>query len=215
MKTLSKLGRQYGTDKIDSHSYLPIYERYFAPIRDRKIRFLEIGFGGYGEVNDGGASARMLQDYFTHPKTEIVVTDIYTKNLKPGDEFTFKQGSQTDKDFMKSLGSFDVAIDDGSHMSEDIIITFETMFPLMNDGGIYIIEDSQTSYFENYSPRRRSMEYFKALSDGLNYNEIRRTNYTPTYFDKNIFAIHFYHNLIIIIKGDNTETSNIVKNIYV
>ena len=56
------------------------------------------------------------------------------------------------------------------------------------------------------------MEFFKKLADGLNYNEISRKGYIPTYFDKHIFSIHFYHNLVIILKGDNTEPSNITHN---
>lgn len=208
--SLTELGKMYGTDKIGSHTYLPIYEQYFDPIRDKKIRLLEIGYGGYANPDAGGESARMFADYFS--EGEIVVTDIYPKNLKPNDRFIFKQGSQTDLLLMQGLGNFDIVIDDGSHNSSDVIISFCGLFPLLNDGGIYIVEDTQTSYWPECSPNMKSMEYFKSLCDGLNYNEVRRQGYQPTYFDQNIFAIHFYHNLIIVLKGDNTEPSNVVHN---
>lgn len=65
------------------------------------------------------------------------------------------------------FGPYDVIIDDGSHLNSDVIKTFELMFPLLNDGGIYIIEDTvcyksknhtdnkfpdHLSYFINYIP---------------------------------------------------------------
>ncbi len=38
--------------------------------------------------------------------------------------------------------SFDIIIDDGSHMNRDVIKSFELLFPLLNDNGIYIVEDT-------------------------------------------------------------------------
>lgn len=52
------------------------------------------------------------------------------------------------------------------------------------------------------------MNFFKALTDCLNFAEIPRTDYEPTSFDKTIVAIHFYHNLVFIEKGRNDEGSN-------
>lgn len=210
MNSLTDIGRWHGTDKINGHTYLPIYENYLDPIRHDKIRLLEIGYGGYESPDSGGEGARMFREYFTNPETEIVVMDIYPKNLKPEDQITFVQGSQTDPEFLQSLGEFDVIVDDGSHMSQHIIFTFSILFNQLKPGGIYIIEDTQTSYWKDYSPNMPATEYFKSLTDGLNYREVRRTGYKPTYFDEHIFSIHFYHNLIIMIKGDNTEPSNIV-----
>lgn len=214
METLTDLALKHGTDKFGGgHSYTCIYEMYLDPIRDKEIRLLEIGYGGYENPDCGGESARMWADYFKNGK--IIVTDIYPKNLKPGDRFTFKQGSQTDEKFMTSLGRFSICLDDGSHISKDMIASFEIMFPLLEDGGIYIIEDVQTSYFKEYNHEGlpTTMGYFKGLTDGLNHAEIRdRPNYVPTYFERNIFSIHYYHNLIIIMKGENMEPSNIVRN---
>jgi hypothetical protein len=213
MDELTELCIKHLSDKFGSHTYTPIYSQYFEPIRNEKLRLLEIGYGGYGDPNQGGESARLWAEYF--PNSEIVVTDIYPKNIAKNERFVFKQGNQTDEIFMKSLGKFDIIIDDGSHVSDDIIKTFEFMFFQLNMGGIYIIEDTQTAYWQNFShPYRRTTDYFKVLTDGLNYNEIKSTGYMPTYLDRFIFAIHFYHNLIIIFKGDNTEPSNVVKNQY-
>ncbi len=56
------------------------------------------------------------------------------------------------------------------------------------------------------------MNFFKGLADSLNYEEIIRPGYIPTYFDKNIVFMHFYHNLIFIYKGKNNEGSHYLIN---
>lgn len=55
-----------------------------------------------------------------------------------------------------------------------------------------------------------SMNFLKRLADGLNYEEFTVDEYVPTYFDRNIISIHFYHNLAFIYKGDNNEGSNML-----
>ncbi|GAB1543920.1 hypothetical protein NUACC21_65960 [Scytonema sp. NUACC21] len=39
-----------------------------------------------------------------------------------------------------------------------------------------------------------------------------KPGYSPSYFDKHIVAIHFYHNLVILYKGNNDEESPIMEN---
>jgi hypothetical protein len=91
----------------------------------------------------------------------------------------------------------------------------------MNQNGIYAIEDLQTSYWEaidghpwdgsqDLAAPNTSMNFLKRLSDGLNYQEFKQGDYTPSYFDQNIISIHFYHNLAFIYKGPNDEGSNII-----
>lgn len=46
----------------------------------------------------------------------------------------------------------------------------------------------------------------------MNYEEFLNPGYTPSYFDKNIVSLHFYHNLVIVYKGDNSEGSNFIEN---
>jgi hypothetical protein len=57
-----------------------------------------------------------------------------------------------------------------------------------------------------------SMNYFKTLVDGLNYEEFTLGEYAPTYFDRHITSMHFYHNLVFIYKGQNNEGSNLYGN---
>lgn len=45
---------------------------------------------------------------------------------------------------LSELGTFDLIIDDGSHKYEDIIGTFEVLWPKVLDAGFYVIEDWRT-----------------------------------------------------------------------
>ena len=74
-------------------------------------------------------------------------------------------------------GEFDIIIDDGSHMQNDIINTFEFLFNKVKPGGIYIVEDMHTSYWKSfqggYKGKNTSVEYFKTLIDYINFYHIR------------------------------------------
>jgi len=204
--TLTELARKYGTDKIDCHTYTPIYERYFADLEPKLV--FEIGVGGYGDPNQGGASLRMWRDYFM--SAEILSLDIYPKDIDE-ERITIYQGSQTDESLMSFILNGlepDIIIDDGSHVCEHVITTFEILFPYLRDGGWYVIEDTQTSYLpELKGAGLTTMQYFMQLADNINYKE-RIGEHKATYLDENIFTIHFYHNLIFVQKGNNTEESN-------
>ena len=55
-------------------------------------------------------------------------------------------GDATNNNVINSIiekyGNFDIILDDGSHKNKDVIKSFELLFPLMNDGGLYIVEDT-------------------------------------------------------------------------
>ena len=219
---LRKLALAYGTDKEGQHFYAKHYQDHFSHLRLRKLNLLEIGIGGYEHPDGGGASLRMWKAYF--PKANIVGIDIFDKSFHDDKRIKTHIGSQTDPVFLKNLvtkiSAFDIIIDDGSHVSNDVIASFKILFPLLATGGIYVIEDLQTSYWEETAsqedvgpyvfPHLTSMNFLKTLVDGLNYEEFASDDYSPTYFDKNITSIHFYHNLVFIYKGDNREGSNIL-----
>ena len=218
---LDKLGKIYRTDKIGSHYYTTIYRLHLKKMKFRKINLLEIGVGGYENPNDGGNSLRMWKKYF--PFGKIFSLDIYDKSALQENRIKIFQGSQVDSDFLdkvtNEIGKIDIIIDDGSHINEHVIETFKLLFPRLNDGGIYIIEDTQTSYWndfggdsENLNNPKTMMNFFKSLTDSLNNKEFVIANYQQSYFDKKIVSMHFYHNLIFIYKGNNDEESNFVFN---
>lgn len=134
---LNRLASLYKTDKWNVHWYTQHYQRHFQPIRKKKLNILEIGVGGYENPTTGGESLHMWAAYF--PNSFVYSIDIYKKELNLGPRVKIFQGSQTDERFLKGLydrmGSLDIVIDDGSHISQDVIQTFRQLFPLLKEGG--------------------------------------------------------------------------------
>jgi len=218
---LNKLGEIYQTEKIVGHLYMPHYKLHLKKFKFRRINLLEIGVGGYEKPNEGGNSLRMWKKYF--PFGKIFSIDIYEKSYLQEKRIKIIKGSQIDKFFLakvtNEIGRIDIIIDDGSHINEHVIETFKMLFPKLNDGGIYVVEDTQTSYWkkfggdsEDLNNPKTIMNFFKSLTDGLNNKEFINPNYQQSYFDMKIVSMHFYHNLIFIYKGSNDEESNIVVN---
>jgi hypothetical protein len=50
-------------------------------------------------------------------------------------------------DFTSPRYSVLLIVDDGSHIPNHQIVSFNKLFPLLEDGGVYVIEDVETSYW--------------------------------------------------------------------
>ena len=214
---LTSLARIYGTDKWGLHFYTPHYQSHFAPFRNKKILLLEIGVGGHEVPTEGGKSLRMWKQYFHNANINSI--DIFDKSALQEKRIRIFKGSQVDKDFLhqliKNIGNPDIIIDDGSHVNEHVIETFKIMFPLLNDGGIYVVEDTQTSYWPSFGGDETNLNnpstllnFFKSLTDCLNSQEYQLQEQSSSYFNKKIISMHFYHNMVFIYKGNNNEISN-------
>lgn len=202
---LSQLALKHGSDKYGHHSYTPIYERYFEPIRNQNLTLFELGIGGYHYPNRGGASLKMWYEYF--PNALIIGVDIYEKAGLNNDRTQVFRAGQDNPEFFnrltKEVGSPDIIIDDASHINRLTIKSFEILFPLLKSGGIYVVEDCHTSYWEeNYGGStdllngKTTVNYFKDLTDDVNYNHI--PGYEPKL--REIEAIHFWEKMIFILK---------------
>jgi hypothetical protein len=234
---LKKLLPLYSS-KWNPHLFGQHYQEHFAPLKNKKLKILEIGVGGYEDPSSGGASLKMWKQYF--PNSMIYGMDIVDKSALEEDRIKIFQGSQDDEGFLKKVvaktGKFDIIIDDGSHWNDHVIKTFKILFPELNDGGIYVVEDTHTSYipsYENWSKfcrddvaphwaeyggsldlydQKTMMNFFKRLVDCLSHQEFIHPGYTPNYFDQHIVGINFYRNQVFIHKGDNTDPGNVVEN---
>jgi len=218
---LTLLAKLYKTDKTGSHWYTPHYMNHLRKFKNKNVKLLEIGVGGYENPKIGGHSLRMWKKYFAFGK--IYAIDIYDKSAIQENRIKIYQGSQIDREFLEKItdeiGLFDIIIDDGSHLNEHIIESFKILFPKLKDGGVYAVEDIQTSYWDDYggdaknlNNPKTAMNFLKSLTDCINHQEIPDENYNETYYDKKIVSIHFYHNLVFIQKGNNDEKSNVVKD---
>jgi len=212
MGQLSDLAVKHGTDKWNHHWYTEHYEKTLQHLKEKQFNLLEIGIGGYEFPDRGGASLNMWAEFF--PYAKVVGFDYYDKSKiarLPGVKTV--QGDQSSENDLNKLwqsyGPFDVIIDDGSHLTAHQIRSFEVLFPLMPDGGIYIIEDTETSYWKDYGgnlvldiiEKKTCIGYFMNKLHEMMY----RTNGMPKHepFTDIIESIQFYNNIIIIRKGYN------------
>lgn len=150
-------------------NYFSEYDFHFRDFQEKHIRLLEIGV-------QGGGSLSMWQIYF--PKASIVGIDIDTTCKKfERENVKVYIGDQEDTDFLitvnKKEGPFDIIIDDGGHTMKQQITTFKTLFPKLNDGGIYVIEDLHTSYWGEFGgkiKRKNTMiGVLKDMIDDMHY----------------------------------------------
>ena len=210
---LASLAILLKTDKY-SHDYVIHYQRHFQPVRHLPLNLLEIGVGGYDDPKQGGQSLRMWKSYF--PNANIYAIDLYDKSALQEPRIHIFQGSQADPDFLKrvagEIGRLDIVIDDGSHVNEHVIVSFQTLFPLLADNGIYAIEDLHTAYLPNFGGshdldcQSTSIAMCKRLIDGLNWEQI--PDHEPSCFDRQITSLHYYPKLAIIYKGINKQRFN-------
>jgi len=179
-------------------SYFPVYEKYFFPLRDRKIKVLEIG------VENGG-SLQMWRQYF-HPDSEIIGIDINPacrQFEQPG--IRIHIGDQSDMHFLRSVidqeKEFDIIIDDGGHHVYHQIISFEILYP--HTKSIYLCEDTGTSYQSIYGGGLKRhgtfIEMSKSLVDQL--YSFESSEIQKTYFSLNTLGIYFYRSIVVFEKG--------------
>lgn len=150
-------------------SYLDVYSRLFVPYKSAQVRILEVG------VMNGG-TLDVLAAYFPNA-TEIVGVDIDPRC--GGLTFTDPRIRVVVGD-IKTIaidGWFDIIIDDGSHISEDVIKTFAFCFPMLQLGGLYVIEDLHASYWQGWGgglhTPASSMSFLKRLVDYINIEHWR------------------------------------------
>ncbi len=137
---LDVVGALEGTDKsssvASSWDYLRHYETLFAPWRDSPINLLEIGV-------DTGSSLNVWRAYFS--AAQIVGIDINPACARfAGDRVAIEIGSQEDPAFLHRVCSKyppTIIIDDGSHLAHHIVYSFKNLFPMLQPGGMYVVED--------------------------------------------------------------------------
>jgi hypothetical protein len=199
---LKELMKQYGTDKLDPHNYDSDYVWHFQSLRDKKLIILEIGIGGYGNYNLGGESLQVWRDYF--PFAEIHGLDIERKNLSFGDRVHIWRGDQNDPKFLinliKNIGNPDIIIDDGSHVQDHIFTSFFTLFPLLQEGGIYVIEDLATSYSLPYGGDPNEPPTIRLIQGLIDIIHWQWSGREPNPILKMVKSVHVSKELVFIYK---------------
>lgn len=178
MKTLDEIMVACESDKASvftrtfakPHDYCRHLEIFFEPLRDKGIKFAEIGCGG-------GESMRAWLQFFE--KAHIWGIDIVhstnpwnTPGTKVHDRYTFVAGDQSDPNFWAQFfpehGDYwDVVVEDGGHAANQVITTFNSVWPHIKSGGLFVCEDLACSYSPIFLPAgwQSPMEMLKLRLD--------------------------------------------------
>jgi len=126
------------------HRYTKLYDNYFNDLRYEQLHLIEMG------VADG-TSMRMWLTYFQNGKVfgldnrnikenKYLVKQIATKR------FNFTKGNQGSGKKLQAIinkadGILNIVIDDCCHRSEERLFSLNFLWPYLQSGGIYIIEN--------------------------------------------------------------------------
>jgi len=160
MKTLNEIYLNYKSpeghgDKGTAHTYIDEYEKLLDQYRENST-VLEIGICQ-------GESLKMWNEYFINSEVYgIDITDYYIKDLINENKYNIIIGDASSNDILNQLNdlTFDVIIDDGSHLINDQINSFNILKNRMNSKGIYIIEDvnNLNSTIERYKELHNNID---------------------------------------------------------
>ena len=188
--------------------YLPLYDRYLAQYRGTSVRMLEIG------VYKGG-SLHLWREYLG-PKAVIFGIDINPDCAAVnGIDGQVRIGSQADAAFLtrvvQEMGGIDIVLDDGSHMGRHIRASLNTLFPLLADDGLYLIEDTHTAYSRRYDgrfSRHNFMRLLGRLTDDMHHwyhTGGQRIEATADH----LLGLHIHDSLVVMEKGRKTRPAQI------
>jgi hypothetical protein len=181
------------TDKVSDKwaSYLAYYDALFLPLRDAPVRLLEIGVQNGGSLDTWSRYFAAGQLFvgcdidekckalaYVDPRVKIVVGDA--------------NGQSTFDCILAQSPRYDIIIDDGSHVSFDILTSFVNYFALLDPGGIYVIEDAHCLYIDQYGGgllnETGAYAFFKRLADVVNFqfwgDVVSIHDYLRTFFGK-------------------------------
>lgn len=157
---LCEIAYKYGTDKCPQlkHTYTPYYHKIWDKKRLNIKKVVELGIGYYKGIEkiktkydkglnryyQAGASLYTWRDFF--PNAQIIGIDIRQETMFKDDRIkTFVCDAQKKEELVKLINKIgndiDIFIDDGSHKTNDQILTCKIIMPLLKNHVTYIIED--------------------------------------------------------------------------
>jgi hypothetical protein len=212
------------SDKLTNHGYQRIYPWFLSHFKTTDVNLLEIG------VADS-ESLKLWKNYFE--KVNLYAIDILPLIISDV-KVNFSQLDQSSErellEFANNLKvKFDIIIDDGSHVPDHQMLTLLNLWETLKDGGVYIIEDIETSYwgksfiygykFNSYKRNPIvilldviSFINFKFLTDQRKI-KLEKSIYNELF--KSIEMITFGHNCIVLTKKDQNSFSNFYNETYI
>jgi hypothetical protein len=196
------------SDKLAHHGYQRIYPWFLGHFVDRDVDLLEIGI-------HKTESLRLWKGYFK--KIRLCGIDRDEIPFSDNDVRVFQVDQSKTEDlrrFRDIVGNrFDIIIDDGSHVPSHQILTLKELWVLLRPGGVYVIEDIETSYWKSselygysFDSRKENVVRFTSqLIDEVN-SEFRRTGDAKrnrrSALANEVEIVAFAYNCVVIVKKD-------------
>ncbi|MCP4308803.1 MAG: class I SAM-dependent methyltransferase [bacterium] len=160
--------------------YNEVYESYFEPLRNQKLKMLELGIHRGGSLDAWEAyfgSARIvgldIKDVYTAaPDGKVVYSEGEPVPRTFGPRVRTVKGSQADHQFLATLSDqeapdgWDIVIDDCSHVGSLTLESFRALFPRVKKGGLYVVEDWATGYWPDFAEGQRFNRSKHLVHDG-------------------------------------------------
>ena len=202
------------------HHYFDVYQRHLERFRGTACHLLEFG------VMDGGSL--ILWSEFLGPDAHITGVDIDPRTMqfdRIRPNIRILVGDQADQAVLDMIvaghAPFDIVIDDGGHTARQQINTFNGVYASVANRGVYICEDTHTSYwpkFQDAGPATTMIEHAKKLVDDMHaiYRQAEPLRFSTPMADRagdilasrfaaTTFGIHFYDSMIVFEKRPRSE----------
>jgi hypothetical protein len=118
------------------------------------------------------------------------------------------EGNSTDaKTWEKIPKGLDIIIDDGSHLPEDQIATFELGFLKLREHGLYFIEDTHCGFELKYGGKPTLYQYIwdlimdQQLPEYGTEGDFYKYRQFMTGISRDIYSYHFYKSVIVLQKA--------------
>jgi hypothetical protein len=184
--------------------YFEVYETYFNKFKGKSPTVVEVGIFG-------GGSMQLWKEYFGKG-AKIYGIDINENTLQLElDGVKVAVGDQGNPEFwdefLKKVPEIDCFVDDGGHWMHQQIVTFLKVWPHISEGGVYICEDTHTSYWKHYGGGFKNegsmIEFCKNIIDLMHRDHLEDTAPPKELLEimHDIGSIHFYDSQVVIMKN--------------
>jgi hypothetical protein len=129
-----------GSTENIAHNYAEVYDRIMKPYKDTPFNLLEIGLWC---PFFPGASVKAWPAYFekvTYYGVDIVdCTHLASERVNI--DIVDQRSESSITNYLQDKPKFKFIIDDGCHEEDAITISLGSLFPVLESGGVYFIED--------------------------------------------------------------------------
>jgi hypothetical protein len=182
--------------------YFDVYETYFSKFRNTRPTFVEVGVQSGGSmqmwVKYLGEGARIFGVDIAPEVTEVEGTTIIV-------------GDQASREFwddqLPKIGMIDCFVDDGGHTSTQMMVTFEKVWPMIKEGGVYVCEDTHCSYWPAWEGGFKKSDTFVEFSK--KFADVVHSGHIPggapaeiKSLPQDIAQVSFFNSQVVFIKGN-------------